>query len=268
MMNKYMLKSLFAFCLVSASFSWGQTVIFTEDFEAGIPANWGIRNYDGLSPDAAVSEYTAGYISKADPADTSNLTASSTSFFSPVGEANRWLITEPIVLGSFGNSFRWKAKSHDPSYPETYLVLISQTDTLAASFTDTLGYVIEENEDWTTRIVNLSAQGYDNQTIYVAFILQTDDGFKFYLDDVSASKEDPVGLDEQESSPLVFKTIQNGLYEIVLEGSLDQVQVYNAKGELISESASKEVNLLQAESGIYFVQARQGNHLYFNKVIR
>jgi Cleaved Adhesin Domain len=267
MLKKYMLKSLFTFCLLTTSVALGQTVIFTEDFESGIPSTWGVRNLDGKTPAGAVSEYAAAYISKMDPDDTNNLTASSTSFFSPVGIANRWLITESIALGGYGNSFQWKAKSHDPSYPETYLVLVSTSDTLIASFTDTLGYVVQENEDWTTRTVNLSALGYNNQTIYVAFILQTDDGFKFYLDDVTASKEDPVGLQEETIIQLSIKALDNdGLFEINSELSFDQIVVYDEMGKVVVEANSKIIDLRQEKSGLYFVQARKDNELFFSKL--
>ncbi len=264
-----MIKSLFAFCFLTSTLAIGQTVIFTEDFESGIPATWGIRNVDGFTPDASVSEYTDAYISKMDPDDSMNLTASSTSFFSPVGEANRWLITQPIVLGGYGNSFQWKAKSHDPSYPETYLVLVSTTDTLMASFTDTLGFVVQENEDWTTRTVDLSALGYDNQTVYVAFILQTDDGFKFYLDDVTASKEDPVGLVEEIIVQLSMKTLDaNGLFEINSDLSFDRVIVYHETGSVVLTTTEKRIDLRSAKSGMYFLQAVIGNQLFLSKLIK
>lgn len=261
-------KSLFAVLLFSSSISISQTTVLFEDFQSEIPITWEIRDIDGQTPDASVSEYTAGYISKIDPDDTTNLTASSTSYFSPVGTANRWLITPPIVLGAYGNAFEWRAKSHDASYPETYLVLVSTTDNLEASFTDTLGYVIQEDADWITRSVNLSANGYDNATIYVAFILQTDDGFKFYLDDVKASKEDPVGLTENLIVELSMKTIESGLYEINSAKNFENVLVYNEMGMVISDSKSKTIDIRKEKSGLYFVRALDGTQLFVSKLIK
>lgn len=262
-------KSLFSVLLLSSSFAISQTTVLFEDFQSGIPATWEIRDLDGQIPDATVSEYTAGYISKIDPDDTTNvnLTASSTSYFSPVGTANRWLITSPIVLGAYGNTFEWRAKSHDASYPETYLVLVSTTDKLEASFTDTLGYVIQEDADWITRSANLSANGYDNDTIYVAFILQTGDGFKFYLDDVKASKEDPVGLTENLIIDLSMKTIESGLYEINSANNFDKVVVYSEMGMVISDSKSKTIDIRKEKAGMYFVQAIDGTQLFVSKLV-
>lgn len=265
-----MKKILLFAVLLTSSFSFTQTVILTEDFQSGIPAAWEIRDLDGFTPDSVVIEYTAGYISKVDPADLTsvNLTASSTSFFDPTGTANRWLITPPIVMGAFGNSFEWKAKSHDASYPETYLVLVSTTDNLEASFTDTIGFIIQELADWTTRTVDMSVAGFDNQTIYVAFILQTADGFKFYIDDVVASKDDPVGLEENLTQNLSLKTIGNGLFEINSELAFENVRVLDNMGRVIQETADKTIDLRNEEKGLYFVQARSGNELFVSKILR
>lgn len=266
-MNKFLLFAAF----IGTGFAFGQTVIFTEDFQFGIPNVWQVRNLDGFTPDTSVAEYTQAYISKLDPADTLgvNLTASSTSYFSPVGTANRWLITPGIQLGAYGNAIEWKSKSHDPSYPEDYLVLVSTTDDLEASFTDTIGYVVQEYADWTTRTVNLSDKGYDNETIFVAFILQTNDGFKFYLDDVSISIEDPLRLEEKVVNTLSLKTIDvDGLFEIVSESAVNDLKVVDAQGRIIAQSKGKTIDIRSEKSGLYFVQAVIDNELYLSKIAK
>lgn len=263
--------TLIAITALFSSLSIGQTVIFSEDFNSGIPNVWQYRDLDGRTPDSSVIEYTEAYISKADPADTTgiNLTASATSYFSPVGTANRWLITPGIQLGAYGNSFSWKAKSHDPSYAETYLVLASKTDDNEASFTDTLGFVIEEYADWTTRTANLSELGLDNETVFVAFILQTNDGFKFYIDDVEFSIEDPAALQEKEIQTLALKTIDpSGWYEIDTNEMPTSVNVHDAQGRLVKAIQGKTIDLRQEKSGVYFVQAEIANTQYFIKVAK
>ena len=115
--------------------------------------------------------------------------ASATSYFSPIDTAYRWLITPALNLGAFGNKISWSAKSHDPSYPDDYLVLVSHTDAEPSSFTDTIGNIEEENFEWTNRSVDLSQNGYDDSTIYIAFVLRTFDGFMLYLDDFLVEKD-------------------------------------------------------------------------------
>lgn len=185
---------LFA-CVLSTSLI-AQTEIYNENFDAGMPVNYTIVDNDGLTPASAVSEFTSAWIRLADPENTSDTVMGSTSFFDPTGTADRWLITPGISLGTFGNYLHWEAKSHDPSHPDDYFVLVSTTDTQLSSFTDTVGHIIEEFATWTSRQVNLSGYGFDNQTVHVAFVNRTEDGFKLYLDDIRVVEEDPVGIDE------------------------------------------------------------------------
>ncbi|MFA7273013.1 MAG: choice-of-anchor J domain-containing protein [Crocinitomicaceae bacterium] len=269
-MLKKEIYTLIAICLLISSVS-AQVTIFSEDFQSGIPATWGLRDFDNHTPAAAVAEYTAPWISKIDPLDltNSNLTASSTSFFSPVGTANRWLISPAITLGSFGNYVSWRALSHDPSYPDNYLVLVSKTDTLIGSFTDTLGYVIGEYANWVDRTADLSAISLDNETIYLAFILQTNDGFKLYVDDVIVTKEDPAGLSENVVDLLKIKTIsQLGLYEIGGDFALKEVSVYNTNGQLVLNSSNTMVDIRNQNAGVYFLSVITDKGSFQHKLLK
>jgi len=248
--------------------SWSQVNIFTEDFQSGIPSTWGLRNFDGLTPDAAVAEYTSDWISKVDPDSAVNLTASSTSFFSPVGTANRWLISPAITLGSYGNAVSWRARSHDASFPDNYLVLVSKTDTLIASFTDTLGYIIGEYVDWTNRSVNLSTLSLNNETIYLAFILQTNDGYKLYIDDVKVSKEDPVGIAESSGDYIQVLTLENGLYDLKGDFELIQTKVFNSYGQLIVSNKNNKIDIQRENPGIYFIQVNTNKGLINKSLIK
>ncbi len=163
-----------------------QTTILSTDFQQGIPANYSMVDNDGFTVNAAVSEFTATWISLPDPENPTDTVAATTSYFESADTASRWLITPPVSLGAFGNYISWNAKSHDPSFPDDYLVLISTTGTNLSDFTDTLGYVEQENFEWTNREVNLGSQGYVNQTVYFAFVDVTYDGFILYLDDAGA----------------------------------------------------------------------------------
>ena len=78
-------------------------VIFTTDFQQGIPPNFTMLDLDLNAPNAQVSEYTQPWISVTDPENFSDTVASATSYFETVDTANRWLITPAISLGAFGN---------------------------------------------------------------------------------------------------------------------------------------------------------------------
>ncbi len=69
-----------------------QTVILSTDFQQGMPANYTIVDNDGNTPDPAVAEYTSAWITVVDPENTLDTVAASTSFFTAMDSASRWMI--------------------------------------------------------------------------------------------------------------------------------------------------------------------------------
>lgn len=131
--------------------SFAQSVLFFEDFNSGIPSTWALVNSDGLTPAEAVDTFDNAWISFIDDGDTC---AASTSYYTPTGQAADYLISPKISLNTF-NKLVWTARSYDATYPDGYLVLISSTDSLIGSFTDTLMVVNGEFYYWHSRSVQL-----------------------------------------------------------------------------------------------------------------
>lgn len=235
-----------------------QTVAYSEDFQSGLPVSYTIVDNDGLTPDASVSEFTAAWIEYVDPDNITDTVAASTSYFDPTGSADRWLITPAITLGNYGNFLYWEAKSHDASYPDGYQILISTTDTQISSFTDTLDAVQTESEYWQSRDLNLSELGYDTpQTVYIAFVNRTNDGFKLYLDDISVEIEDPRGLKPAGLNDLNAEMIN--IYPnptgdfLQLSVTHDRVRIYARDGKLVLESNEKSIDVRSLVEGYYFI---------------
>ena len=108
-----------------------------------------------------------------------------------------------------------------------------------SSFVDPLGYIQQENFEWTNRSVDLSAEGYDGQSIYIAFVLRTYDGFKLYIDDIQVFKDDDAS--NQETSNIEFKMIPNPCQDIIQISSqspIDMVQIYDLRGQLVLSTNS------------------------------
>lgn len=240
--------------LLSVNFAQAQTEIFNEDFQGGIPLTWSIVDNDGFTPDAAVSEYTDAWIAKLDPDNSVDTVASSTSYFDPVERADRWLITPAITLGSYGNFLYWEAKSHDASYPDGYHIYVSHTDNQISSFTDTVFTVSGELADWTSQEVNLSEEGYDDSTIYLAFVNRTYDGFKLYLDDIRVVIEDPVAV--KELSPIsfnVFPNPSNDKFTIAIDGFL-YAELFELSGKRLTKTFVPSIEVNTYTSGTYLLQ--------------
>lgn len=250
-----MTKIFHLFSLLIGFSVFGQTIIYSTDFQGGIPSEFTIIDNDLNTPAPQVSEFNAAWICIEDPENTSDSIAASTSYFSAPDTANRWMITPSLSLGSFGNKFYWNAKSQDPSFPDDYFVLVSTTDNLPASFLDTVGYIEGENFEWTERNLDLSDLGYDNQSIYVAFVLRTYDGFKLYIDDLQAVTDDFTGVSEHmHFSFNLFPVPVKRILNVSSESAFSSVTISDLQGKVLYTGIENAIDVGNYPQGTYFIQ--------------
>lgn len=246
---------------------WGQfqaqSNLLQTDFQSGIPSNYTLLNLDNQAPHPLVLEFASGWISAPDPENPNDTVAAASSYFENADTANRWLITPALQLGGFGNFISWEAKSHDPSFPDDYLVLVSTTTADPSAFTDTIGYVQQENFDWTAREVNLSTQGYNDSTIYVAFVLRTVDGFKLYLDDIQVRKDDPVGYTENQlSSWTIYPNPCSDLVTVHNVKDLLLLEILDLNGKVLLEANQESIAISTLNAGTYLLRCTTANGTY------
>ncbi|TNF49814.1 MAG: T9SS type A sorting domain-containing protein [Bacteroidetes bacterium] len=257
---------VFAFLLPLCVLS--QNTLLQEDFESGIPVSYSIIDNDGLNVASAVSEFTAAWIPYEEPGNPTNHCAASTSFFDPVGVSDRWLILPQLSLGAFGNSISWEARSHDPSFPDSYLVMVSTTDDQLASFTDTIGYIQEEYDSWTFRSVDLSTEGYDGQNIYVAFINHTYDGFKLYLDNITVVADDPAGIDDLVINVSVYPNPTADFISVKSEYTIELNEIIDLKGNILIQEKESKLNLSHLTPGIYFLRSSAQGRSSLTRIVK
>jgi hypothetical protein len=246
-----------------------QTPILSTDFQSGIPSNYTLLNIDAQAPHPQVLAYASGWITTPDPENSSDTVAAVSSYFENADTANRWLITPALALGSFGNFLHWEAKSHDPSYPDDYLVLVSTTTNDPTAFTDTIGSVQEENFEWTFREVNLSAAGYNDSTIYIAFVLRTYDGFKLYLDDIEVRKDDPVGFAENPTITCdVYPNPSKDLINIQVSQDFQRIELKSTSGQLLQTSDESSMNLNDLKPGPYFLTIYSNGQSLTKRIVK
>lgn len=251
-MKKGLIIGFFAISSVTVN---AQIEILNEDFESGAPVAFTIVDNDGLTPSAATTHFTEAWTQMVDPIDTMDTVMGSTSYFEPTGTASRWLITPPLALGAYGNFFYWEARSHDPSFPDNYSVLVSTTDTQISSFTDTIGLIQGEFATWFARDIDLSGNGYSSQTIYIAFVNTTDDGFALYVDDIRAEIEDPVGIDElTEIAVTVYPNPVSDILKVKSATNIQSIELISLSGSVLKSTSNKEINVSDLMSGSYFVK--------------
>jgi hypothetical protein len=252
------MKLLFTFTVLTLSFSlFSQVDILVENFDAtSLPAGWSVIDNDGNTPDASVDEYTDAWIYKEDPLNVGNGTFSSTSYFDPVDRADRWLITPQITLGAQSNYISWKGLSGDASFPDSYKVMISTSSNNVSDFTDTLVVISNELPEWKERLFNMDE--YANQTIHLAFVNTTFDGFKLYIDSVYVREQDPLSINENQVLLNTTKIYPNPSENIInIHGeNIKKTSIQNLAGEVVFESnsqAGKSIEISTYPNGIYIV---------------
>lgn len=185
-------KSLWA--AIIAVIGFGQTansqIIFSEDFQGGMPGTWTTIDNDGQTVDANLAAlFTEAWVIVDDPDATGDSLAGSTSWYSPPGTADDWLITPSIALTS-NNTLAWEEKAQDPLYPDGYELRISTTTpTIAAFNANAPLFTIAAGSGgaWASRSVDLQAMGYSNQNVYLAWRNNSTDQFILYIDDIVIS---------------------------------------------------------------------------------
>jgi hypothetical protein len=184
-----MKKQLLAIAILATSYANAQ--VWSENFSSTptqtIPASWLQNNVDGLTVTSSLASYSFGtnaWITRDwtsfDPAHGKIVV--STSWYTPAGVANDWLITPSFTVPA-NSVLEWDALVTDASFADGYQVKISTTGTTVASFTTNLFTIGAENDTWTTR--GLSLNTYSNQTVRLAFVNNSNDKDRLALDNIT-----------------------------------------------------------------------------------
>jgi len=177
-----MKKILLSVLLIGISCIGNAQTYFSDNFSNGL-GNFTTYDVDGHVPASGVSSlfgtsapYKAWTISSS--------VALSTSWYTPVGTSNDWLVTTlPINIQSSSTYLTWKGKAYDPNYRDGYKVYISTKGNKVSDFTNAAVLTVaNENYSWTTRSVNLAA--YVGQNIYIAFVNNSTDQYTLGIDDI------------------------------------------------------------------------------------
>jgi hypothetical protein len=151
-----------------------------------MPAGWSLINQDGLTPNPSVAYVNNAWIVREDfSLNASDTAAFSTSWYTPEGTSNDWMIT-PLINLTSNALLSWNAVTYDPSYPDGYEVRISTTTPTIAGFNahPPLLTVGAESTTWTSHSINLATSGYANQPVYIAWRNNSVNQFILLVDDI------------------------------------------------------------------------------------
>jgi hypothetical protein len=125
-----------------------------------------------------------------------------------------------------------------------------------ASFTDTLRIIAEESETWLEREINLSDSGYVSQTIYIAFVNNSYDKFKLYLDDFSVRIEDPLSINEPVALDWgIYPNPTSEFITIQTQAAIENICVYSLSGQkqAVEMNSNKQLNVKSLANGVYLL---------------
>lgn len=177
MKNKLLLLS----SLLIAGSSFAQE-IFSENFDGGtFPTGWARYNVDGLTPATNVNFVNDAWVVRTLQGQS---LLTSTSWYSPVGTSNDWVVTPAITIPASGTFYlNFDVQAQDAQYPDGYKLYISTTGNTVADFTASpIASVPSAPSTMTTMTHDISA--YAGQTIYIALRNDSNDKFLLNVDNI------------------------------------------------------------------------------------
>ena len=197
--------------------------LFFEDFQTQadplnpvLPAGWVVVDVDGQTPASTVAQFTAAWIAGEDFDNAGDFNMQSTSWYSPPGQSDDWVITPAVMIGS-NTELSWRAEAQDPGFPDGYEVYISTTtqDVAGCSANPPVFAIgAESGGVFTERSVDLATAGFSNENVMVCFRNNSNDQFVLMVDDVMLAE----GLSNNISIAAIAAPPEYTQYPVLLGG--------------------------------------------------
>ena len=248
-----------------------QTILLDENFSDGIPSTWSVFDVDQLTPNSSVNFVTDGWVGYAGSIDTC---AISTSYYTidstQVSLSMDYLVSPKVDLLAFGHILSWQSKSFDANYPESYYVLLSTTDSLPDSFTDTIKTVNNDSPNWKTFSTNLFIGGFQNQSVYIAFRNASNDAYLLGIDNVKLTTNDVATINDDPITNIdVFPNPAVNHIRIAVSNNTPY-EIVSLAGEIVMhgmvENNMLDVSILK--NGVYFIRVNQKGITSTRKIVK
>ncbi len=192
MMRKFTIAILFI--LATTMVVKAQQVIYLQTFEdtANLFQEYVLANFDKADPIGTewdTLKTVPWYVNAAGPAG--NHAAIATSDYLADTAAEDWFVTPAIRIGE-GSTLSWKSLSLTAGKTDTYQVYISTTEQSPAGclFNGVSGsYISSNSTEFISNALDLAANGYANEIVYIGFRLNTKSGGdKIAIDDLKVTE--------------------------------------------------------------------------------
>ncbi|HMG14056.1 MAG TPA: choice-of-anchor J domain-containing protein, partial [Saprospiraceae bacterium] len=214
-MNK---KIILAVLLVTSIFFLrAQNIIYKEVFDNGIPADYKTYDLDGL--DQQPGAFSINYKGKGWLGTKGS--ASSISFYNPIGKSNDWMVTRAISIPAVeaGNKIllAWQETTPDYNYRDSYNVYINEKDQEVGSFSTNLYNSSSTQTSTFIRYITIDISAYANKNIYLAFQNDADDKYILYIDNITIIQAPKNGLATMNIDNVVYNKVNS---EVNINGSI------------------------------------------------
>lgn len=212
---------------------------YSCDFEKGIPADFTLIDYDQNTPSASMQKigFAEGtpWISVATNKTATNHAACSTSWYQQAGTSDDWMILPAVYVSGNAPTLSWRAMASDKKHADGYSVYVTTADgNRKEDFTTAtpLFTTVAENADWTDHSISLAE--YRGKTIRVAFVNNSTDCSRLYVDDVKIWEKHKLTLSVDLPRQIAYKG------EMTISGSVAANTEEGARGFTIGLEAGGE----------------------------
>lgn len=274
-----MKKILFSI-LLAHTMGNAQTSVFSEDFEEVTDleaAGWTMYNDTNTPFGTYAATFPTAWRTVIWTAESGNTVASSTSWFTTLSPADRWLITPSITLPADSQlSLEFFARSHDVSpYDDGFKLKISTTNTAKTSFTNILEVANAVNAPISQLAapytVNLSA--YAGQTIYLAWVNDYTNGNLLSIDDIAINATSSMGVNDVKNNInlTLYPNPASDYFSISDANDVISVKVYDISGKVIKsklELMNDRFDISSLSKGTYIVSIETKTGIVNKKLIK
>jgi hypothetical protein len=130
--------------------------------------------------------------------------------------------------------------------------------------------LVEELENWTTRSITLNDSNLLNQQIYLAFVNNSVNKFKLYLDDIQVTVEDAAAINEVEK--IAFSVYPNPSSDVIYvtgNKAIQSLSLVSTTGQLLQTvKNSNSMQLVDFPAGTYFVVVSTGTQQVTKRIVK
>ncbi len=257
-MNKYL--TTLGFIAFTLTFSAQINVIFSENFNQGIPSSWVMIDADQGTPfaDPNVSELTGAFhcLENSDSTGIGDSIIAATSWFTDTTSANNFIISPLVQLGPSGNYLYFDAKSSDASHPDGLQIRYTynhiNVDSIMAN--EIIFDTIAIPPFWTNFKVKLDT-ALNGALINIAFRHYATDKFVLELDNISVETNDLTAIENQFNNQInIYPNPCRNIINVEGINYGDKYEIYHINGNLIKDGYYNKNISFEFSSGMYLLR--------------